>query len=138
MDADKKKGLELQINEMITSRYKFINYNGLRNSHLKDMTFTSKIVMNDEELDSLIISHYENEAQTLTSAAESSLLRFKEIFGSITPEEQERWKVIKETFVKNNKNKGGSNNVQFIIDEMQGIAKSLKGIDHTISGRTSG
>jgi hypothetical protein len=95
-------------------------------------------VMNDEELDTLIISHYENEAQTLTSAAESSLLRFKEIFGSITPEEQERWKVIKETFVKNNKNKGGSNNVQFIIDEMQGIAKSLKGIDHTISGRTSG
>jgi MoxR-like ATPase len=95
-------------------------------------------VMNDEELDTLIISHYENEAQTLTSAAESSLLRFKELFGSITPEEQQRWDDIKETFVKNNRNPGGSKNVQFIIDEMKGIAKSLKGIDHTISGRTSG
>lgn len=95
-------------------------------------------VMNDEELETLIISHYENEAQTLTSAAESSLLRFKELFGSITPEEKQRWEDIKETFVKNNKNPGGSKNVQFIIDEMKGIAKSLKGIDHTISGRTSG
>ena len=55
LDADKKKGLELQINEMITSRYKFINYNGLRNSHLKDMTldysinpFDNKVVVVDE------------------------------------------------------------------------------------------
>ena len=95
-------------------------------------------VMNDEELDTLIISHYENESQTLTTGAESSILRFKELFGSITSEEQTRWDTIKETFVENNKSGGGSNNVQFIIDEMQGIAKSLKGIDHTISGRTSG
>ncbi len=95
-------------------------------------------VMNDEELNTLILSHYENEAQTLTSAAESSLLRFKELFGSITEEELARWASIKETFVKNNRNPGGSNNVQFILEEMKGIAQSLKGIDLTISGRTSG
>ena len=55
LDTDKQKNLELQINEMITSRYKFINYNGLRNSHLKDMTldysinpFDNKVVVVDE------------------------------------------------------------------------------------------
>lgn len=92
-------------------------------------------VMNDEELDILILSHYQNEAQTLTSAAESSLLRFKEIYGSITPEEQVRWLTIKETFVKNNKSKGDSTGVQSILEEMQGIASSLKGIDDSMSGQ---
>lgn len=91
-------------------------------------------VMNDEELDTLILSHYENEAQTLTSAAESSLLRFKELYGSITPEEQERWVAIKETFVKNKKSKSDSNGVQSILEEMQEIATSLKGIDKSMSG----
>ncbi|MFK7785644.1 MAG: DNA repair ATPase, partial [Crocinitomicaceae bacterium] len=95
-------------------------------------------VMNDEELETLIISHYENESQTLTTGAEASLLRFKEIFGSITEEEKQRWETIKKTFVKNNKAKGSSSGVQSIIEEMQGIAESLKGIDFTISGRTSG
>lgn len=90
-------------------------------------------VMNDEELETLIISHYENEAQTLTSAAESSLLRFKELYGSITPDEQERWESIKETFVKNNKNLNDSNGVQSILEEIQDIASSLKGIDESMS-----
>ena len=45
----------MQINEMITHRYKFINYNGIRNSHLKDLTrdysinpFDDKVIIIDE------------------------------------------------------------------------------------------
>ncbi len=90
-------------------------------------------VMNDEELDILILSHYQNEAQTLTSAAESSLLRFKELYGSITPEEQARWVTIKETFVKNKKSRGDATGVQSILEEMQDISSSLKGIDESMS-----
>jgi mRNA-degrading endonuclease RelE of RelBE toxin-antitoxin system len=55
LTTDEKKSLDLQINEMITYRYKFINYNGLRNSHLKDLTrdysvnpFDDKVVIVDE------------------------------------------------------------------------------------------
>ncbi len=55
LSTDEKKSLDLQINEMITYRYKFINYNGLRNSHLKDLTrdysvnpFDDKVVIVDE------------------------------------------------------------------------------------------
>jgi hypothetical protein len=55
LSTDEKKSLDLQINEMITYRYKFINYNGLRNSHLKDLTrdysinpFDEKVVIIDE------------------------------------------------------------------------------------------
>ena len=34
-------------------------------------------IMNDEELQTLIDSHYENQAQTLTTGAEANLLKFK-------------------------------------------------------------
>jgi len=44
-------------------------------------------IMNDKELNTLILSHYENESQTLTSAAEANLLKYKELTTSITEEE---------------------------------------------------
>jgi hypothetical protein len=55
LTAQQKSSLDLQINEMITYRYKFINYNGLRTSHLKTLTvdysvnpFDNKVVIVDE------------------------------------------------------------------------------------------
>lgn len=55
LNADQKNALDLQINEMITNKYRFINYNGLRNSHLKDLTrdytinpFDNKVIVVDE------------------------------------------------------------------------------------------
>ena len=38
LGSQEKISLDQQINEMIKSKYKFINYNGLRNSHLQNMT----------------------------------------------------------------------------------------------------
>jgi hypothetical protein len=55
LDASQKKSLDLQLNEMIRYKYKFINYNGLRMSNLKDLTqnftinpFDNSIVIIDE------------------------------------------------------------------------------------------
>lgn len=55
LTSEEKKSLDLQINEMITSKYRFINYNGLRNSHLKELTrdytinpFDNKVIVVDE------------------------------------------------------------------------------------------
>jgi len=55
LTAPQKKSLDLQINEMITHRYRFINYNGLRKSHLRDLTqngninpFDNKVIIIDE------------------------------------------------------------------------------------------
>ena len=55
LTTPQKKSLDLQINEMITHRYRFINYNGLRKSHLRDLTqngninpFDNKVVIVDE------------------------------------------------------------------------------------------
>lgn len=63
-------------------------------------------VMNEEELNELLMSHYEGESQTLTSGAEANLLKFKELVEWLSPQEAQRWADIKETFRKNNRLRG--------------------------------
>ncbi|MCH7987933.1 MAG: DNA repair ATPase [Planctomycetes bacterium] len=63
-------------------------------------------IMNDEELEELILTNYENDAQTLTSDTEANLLKFKELTGRISAEESKRWEAIKRTFQKNVKMRG--------------------------------
>lgn len=63
-------------------------------------------VMNDQEIENLISSSYQNDAQTLTSGTEANLLKFKELTNSLTPQEQVRWDDIKRTFKQNVKLRG--------------------------------
>ncbi|MEM9944216.1 MAG: AAA family ATPase, partial [Planctomycetota bacterium] len=58
-------------------------------------------IMNDEELQTLISSHYLNQAQTLTTGAQANLLKLKEIRGILEGEDLERWNDIKRTFKRN-------------------------------------
>ncbi|MCP4694308.1 MAG: AAA family ATPase, partial [Desulfobacterales bacterium] len=58
-------------------------------------------IMNDQELDGLVMSHYENEAQTLTTGTEANLLKFKELVGWMEEEEEDRWSEIKRGFKRN-------------------------------------
>ncbi|EMI44696.1 DNA repair ATPase [Rhodopirellula sp. SWK7] len=57
-------------------------------------------VMNDSELQTLIVSNYEQDAQTLTTDNEANVLKFKELTGILTPDEQARWDSIKYAFVE--------------------------------------
>jgi hypothetical protein len=77
----------------------------LQGSYRNMNKMVGKVVplMNPVEVNTLILSHYEGESQTLTSDAEANLLRLKEIAGFLNEEEGKRWKQIKEIFVKNNK-----------------------------------
>ncbi len=51
-------------------------------------------IMNEKELQTLILSHYENESHTLTTGAEANLLKFKEITNILSKTEKERRKNI--------------------------------------------
>ncbi|OVE77699.1 hypothetical protein BVX99_01975 [bacterium F16] len=55
-------------------------------------------VMTEDEVKQIILDHYINEAQTLTSGAESNLLKFKELVGILDETELERWDGIKKEF----------------------------------------
>ncbi len=87
-------------------------------------------VMNEEELQHLIDNHYKSESQTLTSNAEANLLKFKEMIGTMTATEKDRWDEIVTAFMKQQKMAGyGENNqVGLVVDQMAGISKNLNGI----------
>jgi len=63
-------------------------------------------IMNDQELETLILSNYENDAQTLTSNTESNMLKLKDMLGWLSAEEAKRWADIRRTFQQNLKMKG--------------------------------
>jgi hypothetical protein len=91
-------------------------------------------IMTDEELQTLIMSHYENEAQTLTSGAEANLLKFKELNGLLSDEETARWDEIKKTFRKNLKMSGLGANDQMgqVLLQMGEFNDNLDGIRNAL------
>jgi hypothetical protein len=58
-------------------------------------------VMNETELKQLILDHYIDESQLLTTGAEFNLLRFKELAGWISNTESERLEFIRKSYQKN-------------------------------------
>ncbi|WP_299243929.1 DNA repair ATPase [uncultured Aquimarina sp.] len=91
-------------------------------------------IMNEKELQTLLLSHYENESQTLTSAAEANLLKYKELTNTIADEETIRWETIKETFIKNNKLKGfgNKNEMAQVLAQMMQFSEHLSGIQEVL------
>ncbi|MFB7213539.1 DNA repair ATPase [Streptomyces sp. NPDC056255] len=57
-------------------------------------------VMNDAELSDVIDDHYTGEAQTLTTGAESNLLKLAALRGRLTPEQSARWSAITASYVR--------------------------------------
>ncbi|WP_422082832.1 DNA repair ATPase [Ulvibacterium sp.] len=97
-------------------------------------------IMNGDELETLLLSHYENESQTLTSAAEANLLKYKELTQSLSKEEQARWKSIKETFVEKNKMKGLGNQAAMfqLLGQVSEFNKHLEGIQQALQEQVKG
>ncbi|TLX72623.1 AAA family ATPase [Labilibacter sediminis] len=107
----------------------------LQGSYRNMNKITEKIVsiMNEDELETLIMSHYEGESQTLTSGAEANMLKFKEIVNKMTDEEAQRWEDIKTTFVKNQKLKaGGNNQTAQVMEGIEKMTDSINNVSHTL------
>lgn len=93
-------------------------------------------MMNEEEINQLILSHYESESQTLTADTESNLLRLKILAGLAKDEEKKRWDEITSIFQKNNKHGGLAKDdrlfAQFLEfnEHLEGIAQALQNKRH--------
>ena len=107
----------------------------LQGSYRNMNRIASKIlpVMNEEELWTLIDSTYVQDSQTLTSGAESNILKFYELLNKLDQEQLLRWGEICKTF-KRNKLIGGSgdDNVSKIIGQLSAFNAHLEGIKDTI------
>ena len=92
-------------------------------------------VMNESELQSLIISTYEQDAQTLTTDNEANVLKFKEILGVISAEEKERWDAIKYAFVENVRMAGldSSDQAGQLMRQLASMRDGLESIRQVIS-----
>ncbi len=87
-------------------------------------------IMNDNELQTSVLSHYENEAQTLTTGAEANLLKYKELTGILNEKEKQRWNDIKALFQKQQKLKGFGDDKQMaqVLMQVENISDGLFGI----------
>ena len=91
-------------------------------------------VMNDEEIRTLILDHYKGESQTLTTGAEANLLKFKELFGVIAPDEAARWAEIKKTFQRNQITRGTGQDdpVSRVVGQLAAFQTGLDSIGQTL------
>jgi len=92
-------------------------------------------VMNDAELGTLIYASYEQDAQTLTTDNEANLLKLKELLGTLTPQEQERWEAIKYAFVENVRMSGISTEDQAgqVLRQLASMRDGLESIRQVIA-----
>ncbi len=101
----------------------------LQGSYRNMNRIAEKIIplMTDQEVLDIILDHYENESQTLTSGAESNLLKFKEMEGLATPEEVARWDSIKKDFTRNKMvgGDGESDPVTRLVAQLTSINESI-------------
>lgn len=96
----------------------------------------SKVVplMNDKEIEELILTHYENESQTLTSDTEANLLKLKELANQLSQTERERWEDIKSIFLKQNKLgfAGKDNQAAQVLGQLMDFNQNLESIAQAI------
>ena len=91
-------------------------------------------IMNDSELETLIVSNYENDSQTLTSDNEANMLKFRELIGILTDEESKRWEHIKRAYTQNIKMKGLDTGDQFgqVVLQMSNFSDGLDAIRRAV------
>jgi MoxR-like ATPase len=89
-------------------------------------------VMNDDEVRALLATHYDNEAQTLTSGTEANLLKLRELLGWLQEAETARWADIKATFARNLRSSSGGQ-LHSVLTQLENIAGGLIGIREALA-----
>ena len=109
----------------------------LQGSYRNMNRIAEKVVplMTDEELQELVVSHYENEAQNLTTGAEANLLKFREMEKLLDEEEAARWEQIVSEFRRLNVLGGAGENdpVTRVVAQLQEFRDGLTSIQEGIS-----
>ncbi len=93
-------------------------------------------LMTDAEVEALIIDHYENEAQNLTTGAEANLLKFREMEGILSDSEAARWSDIQSKFQRNLLMGGGGDNdpVSRVVGQLAVFGEGLESIRSVLAG----
>lgn len=107
----------------------------LQGSYRNMNKLAEKVVsaMTESEVEALIVDHYQGESQTLTTGAESNLLKLGELRGTLTPEQKERWRQIKDDFKRTQLMGGGDDDpVTRVTGVLSGVVQQLTGIGRSL------
>lgn len=87
-------------------------------------------ILNEAELQALLLSHYEAEAQTLRSDSEANLLKLRSLLGLLGTDEATRWQSIVGTYRQNRflRGRDGQDPMSLALAQMSLLAAELKGI----------
>lgn len=87
-------------------------------------------ILKEDEVTQIVMNHYQNESQTLTTGAEANMLKLKELMGIMNESEVMRWEEIKKTFVKNKTLKGLGENDRMaqVVALLAQFSEGLEGI----------
>jgi MoxR-like ATPase len=91
-------------------------------------------IMNDQELQTLLLAHYESEAQTLTSDAEANFLKLKSLMGALTETEAERWTSILETY-RTNRPTNRADSMERLLAQLDAFNAGLENIKQALENR---
>ncbi|HSR52947.1 MAG TPA: DNA repair ATPase [Acidobacteriota bacterium] len=93
-------------------------------------------VMNQEELENLLDDHYQGEAQTLTTGAESNLLKLAELRDRLTESQSARWTEIKNRFNRLQSQGGPDDDpVTRVVAQLNDISTHLDALSRTLTKR---
>ena len=84
-------------------------------------------IMNDHEVQSLIMDHYQGEVQTLTKDSEANLLLFKRLIDRLDETEAERLDYIIQVY-QEQKAQNSGDMIQPVLQELRNFNEILKGI----------
>lgn len=90
-------------------------------------------IMNDGELSQLIDDHYLGESQLLTSGTEENLLKLGELRGSLTQDEKDRWRQMKDDFTRANALGGDADSGTQIANQMMDLVGGLNQLNSAFS-----
>lgn len=91
-------------------------------------------ILTEKEVEAIVLNHYQNESQTLTTGAEANLLKLKELMEILTEVEENRWNEIKTIFMKNKllKGVGGDDRMAQVIALLSEFSDGLNGIKEVL------
>lgn len=82
-------------------------------------------ILSDDELEAIIDDHYVGEAQLLTQGAEENLLKLKELRGTLSEEEKQRWEAIKREFQRRQLTGGNEETGALVVRQLSLIAEGV-------------
>ncbi|MBN8526819.1 MAG: AAA family ATPase, partial [Planctomycetes bacterium] len=89
--------------------------------------------MTEAEVDTLILAHYRAEAQTLTTGAESNLIKLRHLLGVQTPEDTARWKDICAVYVRRQELSGKDDPASQAVVQLAKLGERIAALQQALS-----